>query len=440
MKVNRHSINWAAIIIMIIGIRVFATTPMSLVFLVLLFLPYVNLISRDRLNFLYFLVLFKSRFFSILPQKIYGFQISRLFTVFILVYFVVLLTKKRMRRRAIQKKYLNFIPFIILVICTCCLAGYLKIRQSLFLSVVTQTELINLLLMIFLFSREKYSESEFCRIKDFIYHSSILNAILIFSQYLLLGKIDFMADLFVSTRSGNRMVASYGLMPFALIIAVENLIKKINVKNIVSTILFAFVMIFVLQTRMVLFGTVLACLVMFFNTSKSNFRNKVMISILVLLAVPLFYQQIEQLLGYSLNDISSGTFGFRLDEITFYTQQVEYPIIGRGYLTDKNISNAVFTTKYNFYDISDIGIFGYYTVYGILGVTLIVFIYLYTLNNARRSINRVFVYSMATYCIFTSFTLWDFSSFLYISIMILGVSCQKNNENCSFQITNKNYQ
>ena len=220
---------------------------------------------------------------------------------------------------------------------------------------------------------------------------------------------------------------AYMLLILGIFLFAHELNEQIQIKSIISIALLALDLLFIAQGRMAMLGTCGAILLAFLLTNKvsSQFSwKKVFLAVILLIIIcTMAWDNIQGLLDLTKNEITgqTGNYIARVDELQFYTAQVDNSLFGRGYISPKTELGAQLDTKYGFYSIQDIGIYGLYVTNGWLGIlwyaSIFLMILLYTNKKKRRFV--FYAYNFYTLIVCTTLLNYYYSSEYLVAILVL---------------------
>lgn len=253
--------------------------------------------------------------------------------------------------------------------------AYVNYNQSILFGLQIQLRQMLLLCFFPIYSMMKKSEGSVFRLKDgLLIISGILGTVLLL-QFIIGDKISIINYDQDNLRFGSiRITLGYMVVILGILISSNDILKHITFKNVCLLLLLFFDLVVVIQGRMAFFGVVIGLVVAFIITnkiySKSTFKKIILILLVLVFCVIIFGSNVSKLFNLALSEVSnnSGNYVARINEIDFYTRQVDNPILGRGMISSKTKGTENIDSKYGLYSITDIGIFGLYTTNGIIGV------------------------------------------------------------------------
>lgn len=347
------------------------------------------------------------------PDKIYNLQIEKyemLFLVMFTLYFV--LARKKIDISNYRYLLLS-IPMVLIASIVACV----KLGQSIHTGIFLQTRVLILLCPLFCIPLCKGQEPQIQKkLKYFVKKFALIQSGICIVQYLVYQHFVFLNISLTDLRLGGlRVRFGAEIIAIAVIVTLSDLLndKKITTKDIFLILIYLYELLFVSKTRMILIGTVVAALteVVLSLSNKKKVQRSLIVVLLAFLGMNLFSNQISALTDLTTDEVSSGggNYGVRLKEIAFYTDQVKYPLIGRGYISPNTPGGQYYDTMYgtssDYYSLTDIGIFGLYTIYGILGIAWYILLIYYLLKNSKYCRDKAIYIGYAMCAISTCSTL-----------------------------------
>lgn len=386
-----------------------------LYFLIIVCSPFLfNLFQKNPHYMMVALVLFSTNFLSLAPSKIGSIQIEKLEIIVVIIAYYLWLIKNFKGVNDISRYTLS-LSFTAVVILLGAIMGNVTVNQPILLGFLYQTRLI-VILAIFPFVALMKDKPD-CKEKllSSIFTISTVYSILLITQSLIVDKFIFLNYNQDLMRFGEMRISLYMLTAFSIFVAGSRLIDKIELKYVVNFFLNFVALVYVIQSRMVLFAVIASITVSYmlsfdFKKMKTYKKSIYIVSIIVILLF-LLKDRIFALLDLARFEILSGSGNYlaRLLEQKFYLQQVSSAFLGRGYLSPKSELASAYVSAYGYYDLTDIGIVGLYVTNGILGIVWFALISMSLLKFIsylkRRQYNTFIYYCFLLFSVITCYTL-----------------------------------
>lgn len=231
---------------------------------------------------------------------------------------------------------------------------------------------------------------------------------------------------FIRNNRGHFMVGSMVVLPATILLWSRIITSKRNIVNVIILLVNLFHIIYIGQTRMIIFITLLTMLISFvFSIKKSRtFKLLIIIPLLIcfiLLEIQDIYSNFETLMG-------DNSVTYRLSGIDYYVKQLgDYPIFGMGFISTKNVelSHLLYGPDHIFYR-TDVGFIGFINCFGILGgiwyiAILLYFIKLLMKKKPVNSLIYSYCFSIVLFIIFSSINLFPLDGFRIIYFPIIAL-------------------
>ena len=366
------------------------------------------------------LILFNTRFFSMAPDKIGNIQLAKLeVIILIMAYLIWILNSFRGFSATCIPTFVNILWSVIPIVLIAAVMAHLKIQQSIMFGIQIQMRLLIVLTAFPVIALMNKDLISFIRLRDAIEKMAVAYCVILVLQFMLHGHFAFMQYEETAQRLGRlRISTGYMLVVFGVFIIFQRMIKRITVGDIVKMCLMSGVLIFIIQTRMVLFGVAVSLIsgyIICSNFKKIRvWRNAFVMFLVAAIGLMSVSGQALKFVNLTANEITnlSGNYAARLGEIEFFTKQVDHTFLGRGYISPKTQEAEYMDSKYGFYSITDIGIFGLYTTNGLIGLLwyliVTIILILYTLKVKQAGGESLLYFAYIIYSITVCMTLLSY--------------------------------
>lgn len=374
---------------------------------------------------IFLLILFSTNCLYILPSKLFNIQIEK-FEILVLLFSYFLWIIKELKGINEVSKFSQILFSTIIIIFFGALIPTININQSFIMGIFYQTRLLVIFSLYPLINLLRYEKNAKEKINLIIIKLSNIYNILLIIQYFTITRFQFLSLNINTSRHGNMRIYIYMFTVYSIFLCFSKIMDGKIKKYGFALILNLFTLIYIVQSRMVLFGVIISLILSFIycsNFRKKKTYKKILFFILISSIGFIFTNKmIFSLIDLAYQEISnkSGNYLARFLEHDFYLRQVDNPLFGRGYYSPKTENAIMYVSAHGYFDLTDIGIVGLYVTNGIIGIcwfllitlTLLKFIK-YLKNNSRN------VYLPVCFLIFSISTCFTLIPYYYDSVYLL---------------------
>lgn len=373
------------------------------------------------------LVIIETKLFGVGPEKIFEIQPEKIELLILMFSYFLWAMRGFDKRNLIPKSYLWLLYTVFLVISSALMAQ-ITVGQSILIGFLLQTRLLVILSIFPIISLMNNDPLSYKRLWSLIKRVAILQSFINLLQFLIYPRIQFLTITSENLRFGSiRITYGYVLVAIALMMTFSEILNQVTKKNIFYFLVYSFDLLFVCKTRMVIFGLLIAILVVFILSlrRKAGWKRALILFLFFLFITPIVSSRFSELFNLTQQEVSTNTGNYvaRTGEIDFYTSQVKNPLLGRGYISPKTAGGEVFDTKYGYYSLTDIGVIALYVISGSVGVAWFVILMIILVERVWKSKYNIFSIEYLVYSVVTCMTLlscYYSSEYLIISLIILA--------------------
>lgn len=378
------------------------------------------------------LIIIETRMFGTGPDKIFGILPEKLEIIILIIAYFFWSIRKFSNRKKIPHSYI-LLGYTGAVIIVAAVMGYITIGQSILFGIFLQTRLLVVLVVFPISAMMMNKHNSFQRLWNWIKIMALVQSIINIIQFLIYPKIEFLTITSENIRFGSiRITYGYMLITVALFMAYSEFLNNLNIRNGIYCLIYLVDILFVCKTRMLIFGIVVALIIVSLRILKykSQWKKILLLGLICIILVNVMSNRIYELINLTKQEVTenSGNYIARTEEIDFYTKQVKNPIVGRGYISPKSKGGEALDTKYGYFSLSDIGLVGLYTISGIVGILWFVIVLLLLFINLNNEDNKTYYLLYAIFSIAvctTLLTVYYTSEYLAITFILLVGSSKK---------------